>query len=161
MGILILDVLLPVEATQAQPNSLNSALRQAVIAKLTNDNLLSLLFRGPVKVAYRPTRRKIDLPSITIFDSGARTDLIVPFYTRTLQVDVWTMSDLDLAEALVTRLIQLLDHTDLPLPGQEGFVARIHFQTDVDVPMEDATLVRKTLIFREFVYDFGTDYPNN
>lgn len=147
---------LPVDVAPlvAQPTnqSYRKAIRTAVRLRMRSDPALKSLFGGEVRVSYRPTRRNISLPSITIFDSGSREDNTVPLFTRSLQIDVWAAADLDLCEDIANRVEDLLDHQPLLLPDGEGRIDYMALESDVDVPTEDADLDRKTLIFRLFVY---------
>src|SRR5260370_6517015 len=85
-------------------------------------------------IVYRPTRAPVKLPAITIFDSGEKIDDMVPLYRRSLQVDIWTQADLDLAEQIAHDVNALLDHQPLLLTGVNdvGLVAHIMLQSDED-----------------------------
>lgn len=138
-----------------------SALRQAIVLLLKNDATLKALFpSGVVNVSYRPTRQPMTLPRITFFDFGDRADDIVPLWDRNYQFDAWD-GDLDKCEAIGQRLIELLDHASLPMPGDEGFAARVHVVSDLDATQEDADLARKTFRVRVLNYDFGKIYTTN
>lgn len=121
-------------------------------------------------VAYRPTRKLISVPSITIYDLGEKVDDVVPLYRRSLHVDVWTRLDLDDAEAVAALVNSALDHQPLPLTGQavgqplpasgdEGLVVFLMLQSDQDQPQEDADFVRKMLTYTMLVYEYGGPAP--
>lgn len=134
------------------------AVREALVAVLTA-GLVSPYTTPPLVIVYRPTRQKLRLPAVTIFDTGQRADDVVPLDRRTLQIDIWTASDLDLAEEIAHQVNALLDHQPLTLPGGEGQVAVLYRQADQDLPQEDADLVRKMLTFTMYVYDYGAPQP--
>jgi hypothetical protein len=146
------------------------AIREALVTKL-NDSLGALDPYGPypydepyepfpvVNIVYRPSRKPITLPAITIFDSGEKVDDQVPLFRRTLQIDIWTSSDLDQAEAIAHRVNALLDHQPLVLTGGEGQVAMMMLQSDQDMPSDDADLVRKMLTYTLYVYDYEAPQP--
>jgi hypothetical protein len=135
--------------------NLRVALREAVYAVLNDDPYMP----GAPTFAYRPTRRPVDLPSVTFFDTGTRADDVVPLWDRDIQFDIFTSSDLDLAEAIAHRVVELLDHQPVDLPGDEGRVDFIMLTTDRDVSVEDGNLVRKTLVFRLLAYDYSGPPP--
>jgi hypothetical protein len=144
----------PVPVEAVDPTSFRVAIRVAVVRKLA----AGALPFSPT-LAYRPTRRPIALPAVTFFDSGTRTDPTVPLSDRNLQLNIWARSDLDQAEAIADRVEQLLDHQPLILPGEEGQVAYIALTADVDAPMDDADVVRKTLTFRVLAYQWNGAQP--
>ncbi len=109
-------------------------------------------------ITYRPTRAPIVLPAVTFYDTGVKSDDVVPLYDRSLHVDVWTAGDLDHAEDVAHEVNRVLDHQPLDLPGGEGQVAFFALQADDDLPQADADLVRKHLRYRMLVYSF-TDPP--
>lgn len=160
MGVLDLLLQVPVESISWPPvsgDSLQSALRRAIKLALDSDPILR---QYGLPVAYRMSRKFIQLPSITYFDYGTQ-DEFVPLWDRTLQVDVWTQSDLDLAEDVAKRIQDMWSPrglTGLPigaLPRGEGVVAHMHLTQDMDGITEDADIVRKTLLFRMLVYQLN------
>lgn len=153
-------------------NDLRKAIREAIVALLNGDDSpyddpykpgaeqsLQTLAPG-IKVTYRPTRKAIALPAITMFDSGRKTDNVVPLYSRDYQIDVHS-TDLDQAEDIAHRIQALVDHQPLELPGEEGQVAFLMLASDVDVPAEDADLFRKTLTFSMLCYEYNGPPPFN
>lgn len=140
--------------------NLVSAIRKAIVAKLTADTTLQSLMGGTVRVSYRPTRKPIQLPIITMFDFGDRADEITPLWDRNHQIDAWS-DDLDNAEDIAQRVKELLDHQGLTLTGSEGQVDRIHAVAELDATQEDADLARKTIRFRVLATDYTTSYSNN
>jgi hypothetical protein len=140
--------------------NLTSAIRRAIVKKLTEDTALATLMGGTVRVSYRPTRRPLTLPIITMFDFADRADEITPTWDRNHQLDVWH-SDLDQAEEIAQRVKELLDHQGLALAGDEGQVDRIHMVGETDATQEDADLVRKTIRLRIMATDYTTTYNNN
>lgn len=140
---------------------LRSAIRRALVAVFIADAVMKAFFpTGTVNISYRPTRRPITLPVITMFDFGDRGDDSVPLWDRNLQLDFWS-ADLDVAEAMSQRAIELLDHKGLTLAGDEGLTARMQVISDLDATQEDADLNRKTLRVRLLAYDYVTPYTNN
>lgn len=140
--------------------SMVSAIRRAIVAKLTADTALKALMGGTVRVSYRPTRKPLQLPIITMFDFGDRSDDTTPLWDRNHQIDAWS-ADLDNAEDIAQRVKELLDHQGLPLTGGEGQVDRIHVVSETDATQEDADLNRKTLRIRMLATDYATTYQNN
>jgi len=151
-------------------DDLRKAVRAALVALLEGDDSpyddpyqpgaeASLQVIAPgIKVTYRPTRKPVALPAITMFDSGRKDDGTVPLHDRNYQVDVWS-ADLDQAEDIAHRVQALVDHQPLALPGEEGQVAYLSLVADVDAPMYDADLARKTLTFRMLVYEYNGPQP--
>jgi len=140
---------------------LRSALRKAIMTKLTADATLKAFFpSGTVNISYRPTRMPLTLPRITMFDFGDRGDETTPLWDRNHQLDVWD-ADLDKCEAMGQRIVELLDHQGLTLAEDEGLAARVHVISDLDATQEDADLARKTLRVRILAYDYVTPYANN
>jgi hypothetical protein len=130
------------------------------VAKLTTDATMKTFFpAGVVNISYRPTRRASAIPLITMFDFGDRADDSVPLWDRNHQIDIWH-SDLDAAEDIKQRLIELLDLGSLSLPT-EGLAARVQVVSDVDSPQDDGDLVRKTVRVRIMAYDYVTPYTTN
>jgi hypothetical protein len=151
-------------------NDLRKAIRTAIVALLDGDDdpyddpykpgaVKSLQTLAPgIKVTYRPTRKRIVLPAITMFDGGSKIDDVVPLYQRDHQIDVWSV-DLDQAEDIAHRIQALLDHQPLPLPGEEGQVVFLMLTSDSDGPVEDADVARKTLTFRLLCYEYNGPAP--
>lgn len=152
------------------PKDVRVAIREALVAKL-RASLGAADPYGPypyaepyepfpvVNIVYRPSRKPITLPAITIFDSGEKLDDQVPLFRRSLQIDIWSSVDLDQAEAIAHRVNSLLDHQPLVLPGGEGQVAFMMLQSDHDLPTDDADLTRKMLIYTLYVYDYEAPQP--
>lgn len=139
-------------------SNLTSAIRKAFVAKLTGDATLTTLCGGTVRVSYRPTRKPLQLPVITMFDFADRADPIVPLWDRNHQLDVWS-DDLDKAEEIAQRIKQLFDNgSGLPLPGDEGLMAYTRIEGELDGTQEDSDLIRKTLRIRVLSYDYVTTY---
>lgn len=135
---------------------LRSAIRTALVALFQADTTMKSFFPGGiVRLSYRPTRKPLVLPVITMFDFGDRADEVVPLWDRNIQLDFWS-DDLDVAEAIGQRALELLDHVGLVLTGDEGLTARIHVISDLDATQEDADLNRKTLRVRVLAYDYVT-----
>lgn len=142
-------------------SDLRSALRKAIMAKFAADATMQAFFPGNVVfMSYRPTRKPLRLPVITMFDFGDRLDDTVPLWDRNHQLDFWS-DDLDVAEAMGQRALELLDHEGLVLTGDEGLAARIQVVSDLDATQEDADLSRKTLRIRILAYDYIKTYTNN
>lgn len=138
-----------------------SAIRTALVSLFTGDAAMKAFFpNGVVNVSYRPTRRAMTLPRITFFDFGERADETVPLWDRSLQLDFWS-GDLDVAEAMAQRALELLDHDGLTLAGDVGLTARIHVTSDLDATLEDADLARKTVRVRLMAYDYVKTYTKN
>jgi len=140
---------------------LRSALRTSIIVLLAGDATMQALFPGGiVNISYRPTRKPLTLPVITMFDFGDRADDVVPLWDRNHQLDFWSV-DLNVSEQMGQRAIELLDHAALTLPGDEGLAARVHVVSDLDATQEDADLSRKTIRVRILAYDFNKTYTVN
>jgi hypothetical protein len=104
---------------------LRSAIRTALVALFTADAAMKAFFPGGiVRLSYRPTRKPLVLPVITMFDFGDRADEVVPLWDRNIQLDVWS-DDLDLAEAIGQRALELLDHEGLVLSGKVEATAEL------------------------------------
>lgn len=138
------------------------SLRAAIVAKLQEDAALIALFAPEaVVVAYRPTRRFIQLPLITFFDTGTKADDSVPLWDRSIQIDVWTHGDLDLAEAIAARVADLLDHQPLGpstsgvFTGDTGRVDYLSLEADHNATEEEADLTRVTLLFKAILYQYA------
>lgn len=141
--------------------NLVSAIRRAIVAKLTADATLKTFFPSSVvNISYRPTRRPLTLPVITMFDFGDRMNETTPTWDRNHQIDAWDQ-DLDKAEDIAHRIVELLDHQGLALPGGEGSVDRVHAVSESDATQEDADLARKTVRLRIVATDYVTTYQNN
>lgn len=147
---------------------LRVAVRIAVVAAV-KAKLVGTAYAA-VPVTYRPTRKLISVPSVTLYDLGEKVDNVVPLYRRSLHVDVWTKLDLDDAEALAALVNSALDHQPLlltgqavgqPLPasGDEGLVVFLMLQSDQDQAQEDADFVRKMLTYTMLVYEYGGPVP--
>lgn len=143
---------------------LRVAVRTAVIAAV-QAKLTGTPYAG-TPITYRPTRKLISVPSITLYDSGEKVDDVVPLYRRSLHVDVWTRLDLDDAEAIAHLVNDALDHQPLgvsadepELPGDEGLVVFLMLQSDQDQPQEDADFVRKMLTYTMMVYEWNGPVP--
>jgi len=142
------------------------ALRTAVVAKLNEDPYFAAYV--PQGVTYRPTRVPIQLPAVTFWDIGTRSDNVVPLHDRTWHFDVWA-TDLDTCEAIAAVVNGLLDNQGLPLHPDsdpyseddttEGLVAYLNLRGDEDQPMNDADVVRKMLTYRMLVYDYTGPEP--
>lgn len=137
------------------------AVREALVAVLTAGLASADLPYSPAvtKILYRPARKTWTAPAITISDSGASEDDVVPLYRRTLQLDIWGDEGLDQVEAIAQRINALLDHQPLLLPGGEGQVATMFLQSDQDLAVEDADLTRKMLTYTLMVYDYQAPQP--
>lgn len=140
--------------------SLVPAIRRAIIKKLSEDAALQALMGGTVRVSYRPTRKPLQLPIITMFDFGDRSNDTTPLWDRNHQIDAWS-ADLDNAEEIGQRVKELLDHQGLVLAGDEGQVDRMHVVSELDATQEDADLNRKTIRIRFLVTDYTVTYQNN
>jgi len=140
--------------------NLVTGLRRAIVKKLTEDTTLQGLMGGTVRLSYRPTRKPLQMPVITMFDFGDRFDDITPLWDRNHQIDVWDQ-DLDKCEDIAQRVKELLDHQGITLAGDEGLAARIHMVSELDATQEDADLSRKTVRFRVLAYDYVTSYTTN
>lgn len=134
-------------------SDLRVAIRKAVKAVLDADPYVG------VPVIYRPTRRPITLPAVTMRDVGSKIDDVVPLYSRSLYLDIWTRTDMDDAEAIAHAINTHLDHQPLLLPGAEGQVAFLMLQSDMDEPQEDADLTRKTLVYHLLAYEYNGPKP--
>lgn len=146
------------------PSGYLVALRTALVAKLNTDPYFAAFV--PDGVTYRPTRAPINLPAVTFWDTGARTDNIVPLYDRILHFDVWA-TDLDVCEAIAAVINSLLDNQALRFDeddpysevSAEGLVAYMNLRDDSDEAQHDADVVRKMLTYRLLVYDYTGPEP--
>lgn len=145
---------------------LRVAVRTAMVAAISA-KLTGTPYAG-TPITYRPSRKLIAVPSITLYDMGEKVDDVVPLYRRSLHVDVWTRLDLDNAEAIAHLVNEALDHQPIgvgvsagapELPGGEGLVAFLMLQSDQDQPQEDADFVRKMLIYTMLVYEYNGPVP--
>lgn len=132
------------------------ALRTAIVSKLDADPYFAAYV--PQGATYRPTRAPVQLPAVTFWDVGARTDNIVPLHDRTWHFDIWA-TDLDACEAIAAVINGLLDNQGIVLPGDEASVAYLNLRGDDDQPMNDADVVRKMLTYRMLVYDYTGPEP--
>jgi len=140
--------------------AVRTAVRAAILAKLAGTAYAA------APVVYRPTRKLIVLPSVTFYDTGEKVDDVVPLYSRSYHVDIWTRLDLDDAEAIAGLVNLALDHQPLgvsadspALAGDEGLVAFLTLQSDQDQPQEDADFSRKMLTYRLLVYEYNGPVP--
>lgn len=131
-------------------------LRTAIVTKLTSDPYFSALV--PTGVTYRPTRQPVDLPTVTFWDVGTRSDNIVPLHDRQFHFDIWGV-DLDVCEEIGGVVNDLLDNQAIVLTGDEALVAYMNLRSDDDTPMHDADVVRKMLTYRMLVYDYTGPEP--
>jgi hypothetical protein len=136
---------------------LRVAVRTALVLAVTT-KLAGTPYAG-TPVVYRPTRKLIAVPSVTLYDTGEKADDVVPLYRRSVHADVWSRLDLDDAEAIASLVNGALDHQPLALPGDEGMVAFLMLQSDQDQTQEDADLVRKMLTYTMLVYEYNGPAP--
>lgn len=136
--------------------ALRLAIRKAIKLKLEGDAELQSIFQGSVRFSYRPTRQPVQLPFITMYDTGKSADDIVPLSDRNYTIDIWTASDLDQAELIADRIDKLLNHQPLLLPDQEGQVAYLSWETDIDATQDDQDVTRKIVVYRLLVYQYQT-----
>lgn len=108
-----------------------------------------------VTVVIRPTRQPINLPAVTMYDTGAKIDDVVPLYDRKLHIDIWTASDLDNAEEIAHAVNSVFDHKTLALPNDEGLVAFLMLISDTDTHQNDTDVSRKSLTYRLLVYEYN------
>jgi hypothetical protein len=144
------------------PRELRTAVRTALVTRLTEglSNIYDPYFDADhaVSVSYRPTRRPIALPAVTFRDIGSRADSIVPLFSRTLYLDVWS-ADLDQAEEIAHKVNGMLDNQGLYLPGGEGRVVYLSLRSDEDQPQDDADMVRKMLVYTMNMYEYNGTPP--
>lgn len=137
-------------------SDLRVAIRTAMVLAVTT-SLAGSPFAAAT-VLYRPTRRPITLPAVTMYDTGTKIDNSVPLYERSFHLDVWGQ-DIDEVEEIAHLINAVLDHRPLALPGDEGNVAFLMLQSDQDQPQDDADLVRKMLTYVMRVYEYNGPQP--